>query len=286
IPSVRRASGMASEVVVGEIDSATDWSAALAGCDAIVHLAARTHVMRETAADPLALYRATNTEATLNLARQAALAGVKRLVFLSSIKVNGEGRETPYRETDVPAPEDAYARSKWEAEQGLRALARETGMEVVIIRAPLVYGPGVKGNFAKLVRWVRKGVPLPLGAVHNRRSLLALDNLVDFIALCADRERAPQAANEVFLLSDGEDVSTSELLRKVARAYGVKPRLLPVHASLMWGLANALGMRALACRLLGSLVVDSSKARALLGWRPAVSMDEQLRKMALHDTGL
>jgi nucleoside-diphosphate-sugar epimerase len=180
----------------------------------------------------------------------------------------------------VPAPQDAYAISKWEAEQGLMAIARETGMGVVIIRPPLVYGLDVKGNFAKLVQWVRKGIPLPFGALQNRRSLLALDNLVSFIALCADPAKSPKAANEVFLISDGEDVSTAELLRRVARAYGTKAHLIPVPPAWLRFGARLLGKSAVADRLLGSLVIDSSKARELLGWRPVVTMDEQLQKMA------
>jgi nucleoside-diphosphate-sugar epimerase len=223
---------------------------------------------------------------TLNLARQAAAYGVKRFVFLSSVKVNGECtlNGCAFRAADIPAPEDAYGISKLEAEQGLMDLARETGMEVVIIRPPLVYGPGVKGNFASLVRWVRKGIPLPLGVVHNKRSLVALENLVDFIALCADPERSKLAANEVFLISDGEDVSTNGLLRKVANAYSVAPRLMPIPVLWIRTVARLLGKRAVADRLLGSLVVDSSKAWDLLGWKPVVSMDEQLKNMALHDT--
>lgn len=275
-------------VALGDLDAHTDWSTCLRDVSIVVHLAARAHVMHDPACDPSTEYRKVNVEATLSLARQAARTGVRRFVFMSSVKVNGEATPESHAlsEKDAPAPQDAYAWSKWEAEQGLLALARETGMEVVIIRPTLVYGPGVKGNFAQLVRWVCKGLPLPFGAVDNRRSLLALENLVDFVALCADRERSPQAANEVFLLSDGEDVSTTGLLRKVARAYDVKPRLLPVPIGLMRAVAIAQGKSAVADRLLGSLVVDSSKARALLGWRPVVSMDEQLRKMALHDTSL
>lgn len=242
--------------------------------------------MKEGSGDPLAEYRRVNVQGTLALARQAAQAGVRRFIFLSSIKVNGErtGNGKSFCEADLPLPEDAYGLSKLEAEQGLMPLTQETGMEIVIIRPPLVYGPGVKGNFASMVRWVRKGIPLPFGAVRNKRSLVALENLVNFITLCADPERSPRAANEVFLISDGEDVSTTELLRKVACAYGVSPRLLPVPVGLLRIAAGVLGKRAVADRLLGSLVVDSSKARELLGWKPVISMDEQLRKMALHDS--
>lgn len=273
-------------IATGNLGATQDWRLALDGVAVVVHTAARVHVMQDVARDPLTEYRRVNVKGTLNLARQAAAYGVKRFVFLSSVKVNGEC--TPngctFRTADVPAPEDAYGISKLEAEQGLIDLARETGMEVVIIRPPLVYGPGVKGNFASLVRWVRKGIPLPLGAVHNRRSLVALENLVDFIAVCADSGRSPLAANEVFLISDGEDVSTNGLLRKVANAYNVAPRLMPIPALWIRTVARLLGKRAVADRLLGSLVVDSSKAWDLLGWKPVVSMDEQLKMMALHDT--
>jgi nucleoside-diphosphate-sugar epimerase len=288
VPVVRRSAGMTGEIIVTEIDGQSEWGCVVSGCNTVIHLAARVHVMVDELPDPLGEYRRVNVQGTLNLARNAAQSGVRRFVFMSSIKVNGEhsSTERPLRDDDVPAPEDAYGQSKLEAEQGLVALSRETGMEIVIIRPPLVYGPGVKGNFAQMVRWLRSGMPLPLGAIHNRRSLVALDNLVDFIALCADVERSPLAANQVFLISDDEDVSTTELLRKVGYAYGVTPRLLPVPVHLIQSVASALGKRIVADRLLGSLVVDISKAQELLGWRPVVSMDEQLKKMALHDSGI
>lgn len=270
-----------SAIFVPSLDDATDWSQVLVDVDTVMHCAARAHVMRDRVKDPLAEFRKVNVEGTLALASQAAKAGVRRFVFISSAKVNGESGVC--RENDAPAPHDAYGISKMEAERGLMDLARGSDMEVVIIRPPLVYGPGVKGNFAAMVRWVRKGVPLPLGTVHNKRSLLALDNLVDFIVLCADRERTPRAANEVFLISDGEDVSTTELLRRVARAYGVRARLWPVPAGWLRLGARVLGKTAVADRLLGSLVADSTKAQKLLGWYPPVTMDDQLRKMALHD---
>ncbi len=219
------------------------------------------------------LYRATNTEATLNLARQAAQAGVKRFVFISSIKVNGEGRDAPYRETDAAAPEDAYAISKWEAEQGLRQIARETGLEVVILRPPLVYGPGVKANFQRLLQMVRRGWPLPLGAIHNRRSLLYLGNFVDAIRLCVEH---PAAAGQTFLLDDGEPVSTPELIRAVARAMGRPARLLAVPVGVLEFAGALLGKRAAVARLTGSLWVDSSAIRSRLGWTPPFSMEAGL----------
>ena len=272
--------------LVGELDPNTDWTACSQRVEVVIHCAARSHVMKDKIRDPLAEYRKVNVEGTLALARRAALAGVRRFVFISSIKVNGERTFSgqSFRADDSPAPADAYGASKLEAENGLMVLARETGMEVVVIRSPLVYGPGVKGNFASMVHWVGKGVPLPLGAVHNQRSLVALENLVGFISLCSDAVRSPRAANEVFLISDGEDVSTTELLRKLARAYGVNLRLMSVPVRWIHAAANLLGKRAVADRLLGSLVVDSSKARELLGWTPVISMDEQLKKMAKHDS--
>jgi nucleoside-diphosphate-sugar epimerase len=265
-------------VLVGDISPATDWHEALGGIDVVVHLAARVHVMDDIADDPLAEFRKVNTAGTLDLARQAVAAGVRRFVFVSTIKVNGEGgpeKGAAFSENDVSDPQDPYAVSKWEAEQGLMAIAEETGLEVVIIRPPLVYGPGVKANFRSLMKWVRRGVPLPLGAVHNKRSFVAVDNLVSFIIHCMDH---PKAANEVFLISDGEDVSTTELLQKMARAFGKRTILLPVPVSLMTFVAGLLGKRDVAQRLCGSLQVDISKAREVLGWTPQVSLDEGLMK--------
>lgn len=246
---------------------------------ALIHTAARVHVMDDTAEEPLTEFRKVNTDATLGLAREAARAGVKRFIFLSTIKVNGESTYLgePFSEQDICNSTDPYAISKYEAEQGLLQIAQETGMEVVIIRPPLIYGPGVKGNFASMMRWVGKGIPLPLGAVNNQRSLLALENLLDFITRCLEH---PKAANQVFLLSDGQDVSTTELIQKLAQAQGKKARLLPVPVSLMTMAAGLFGKKAVADRLFGSLQVDSSKAFELLEWSPVVSMDEQLQKMA------
>lgn len=273
-------------VVIGDIDSGTRWNAALHDVDCVVHLAARVHVMDETAVDPLLEFRRVNVDGTINLARQAVVAGVKRFIFISSIKVNGEltTPNHPFSPDDTFIPDDPYGLSKYEAEQGLMEIGegrtekggRRQGMEVVIIRSPLVYGPGVKANFRLLMKWVKRGVPLPLGAVHNKRSFVALDNLVSFIVHCIDH---PKAANEVFLISDGEDVSTTELLQKMARALGKWSFLLPVPVGLMTFVAGLIGKRAVADRLFGSLQVDSSKARDLLGWTPVVSMDESLTGM-------
>lgn len=275
-PVVRLAVGSAHEIIVGNIDAETNWLAALADVDAVVHLAARVHVMDDPAQNPLALYRASNTESTLNLARQTAQAGVKRFVFISTIKVNGEGGDAPYRETDMPVPEDAYAVSKWEAEQGLQQIAADTGLEVVILRPPLVYGPGVKANFLRLMQTVQKGWPLPLGSIRNRRSLLYLGNFVDAIRLCVEH---PAAAGQTFLIDDGEPVSTPELIRAVACAMGRPVRLLAVPVGVLELMGALLGKRAAVARLTGSLHVDSSFIRSRLGWAPPYSMASGLAEM-------
>ena len=264
-------------IVTGDLNPSTDWSIALEGVAVVVHSAARVHVMHDTEADPLTAFRAVNVEGTLNLARQAAAAGVKRFVFISSVKVNGESTQPgrAFTEIHAPNPQDAYGQSKYEAEQGLRQLSAETGMEVVIIRPPLVYGPGVKANFAALMRAVQRGWPLPLGAVHNQRSLVALDNLVDFIVTCITH---PQAANQTFLVSDGQDLSTTELVRGMAQAAGVSARLLPVPVWALQAGASLLRKSDAVQRLCGSLQIDISKARSLLGWVPPVSVEEGLRR--------
>jgi nucleoside-diphosphate-sugar epimerase len=270
--------------LVGEVPD-QDWCnellSALKGVDVVIHTAARAHIMQEQTSDPLEEYRKVNRDATLALARLAAQAGVKRFVFVSSIKVNGEMTRPghSFSPDDEYIPTDPYGLSKYEAEQGLLQIARETDMEVVIIRPPLVYGPGVKANFASMMNWMKKAVPLPFGAIHNKRSLVALDNLIDFMALCADREKSPKAANQVFLISDGEDVSTTQLLQKVAKVQNKQAWLIPIPIGLMTFLAKLSGKGAVASRLFGSLQVDSSKARDLLGWQPVVTMDEQLERM-------
>ena len=239
--AVRRAVSLplgAECVAVGEIDNRTDWYEALRDAGSVVHLAARAYVMHEAGVDPLASFLAINTEGTLNLARQAAQAGVHRFVFVSTIKVNGEGRDTPYTESDLAAPQDRYAISKWEAEQGLRDIAARTGMEVVILRSPLVYGPGVGANFLRLMQVVDKGWPLPLGGVANCRSLIYLGNLVDAIAACLTHSAA---ANKTFLLSDGEDVSTPELIRRLAFTLRRPARLFSVPSFLLRSAGALLG---------------------------------------------
>jgi nucleoside-diphosphate-sugar epimerase len=264
-------------VPVPDLSAQTDWSEALSGAQAVLHLAGRAHVMRELACDPLAEFRATNTAATLHLARQAALAGVRRFVFVSSVKVHGErtAPSRPFDERMVPMPVDAYAISKHEAEQGLRVLAAETGMDVVIVRPPLVYGPGAKANFAALAQAIARGRTLPLGAIDNRRSLVAVDNLVDLLLACLQH---PRAANECFLVSDGEDLSSAELARRLGAAIGRPARLLRVPAALLRAGASLIGRGDAARRLCDNLQVDITKARTLLGWTPPISVDEGLRR--------
>lgn len=265
-------------VAVGSLSSETDWTASVKDVDQIVHLAARVHVMNDKSPDPLAEFRRVNVEGTAALARQASAAGVRRFVFLSSIKVSGEFTEVgeAFTADDVSAPEDPYGVSKHEAEQLLRQISAETGMEVVIIRPPLVYGPGVKANFESMMRWLARGVPLPLAAVaQNRRSLVALDNLVDLIVTCLNH---PAAANQTFLVSDGEDLSTAELLKRMGAAMGHPAHLFylpPVLLKLGATILNKLGIYQ---RLCGSLQLDIAKTRDLLGWTPPVSVDEGLRR--------
>lgn len=264
---------------VGELTPATDWAALVTGVEVVVHTAARVHVLDDTAADPLAEFQRVNVEGTLQLARQASVAGVRRFIFVSSVKVNGESTSggQPFHADDQPAPLDAYGVSKHEAEQALRELALQTGMELVIVRPPLVYGPGVKANFAAMMRWLERGMPLPLGAVDNRRSLVAIDNLVDLLVTCL---RHPAAAGQTFLVSDGEDVSTTQLLRRMGAALGRPARLLPVPPSWLEWSAARLGKGDVARRLCGSLQVDITKTRDLLGWRPPLSLDQGLKKAA------
>ena len=269
-------------VVIGRNDRSADWLDVLVDCDVVVHLAARVHVMQESAADPLDEFRRVNVQSTLNLAQQAATSGVRRFVFVSSIKVNGEATQlgSPFNADDKPSPQDYYGISKMEAEQGLREIARQTGMEVVIIRPPLVYGPGVKANFAVMMRWLKRGVPLPLGVIHNKRSLVGLDNLVDLLVTCITH---PAAANQTFLVSDGEDVSTTELLRRMGQALGCPALLLPVPVGWLKLAAAMVGKQDVAQRLCSNLQVDITKARKLLGWVPPVSLGEGLRRAMCVD---
>ncbi len=272
-----RSARSAGEVAVGEIDARTDWQAALEGCDTVIHLAARVHMMHETAPDPLAAFRSVNVAGTRNLAEQAIRCGVRRIVFASSLKVNGEvGGFAP---GDLPAPEDAYARSKHEAEELLWALSRASGLEAVILRPPLVYGPGVGANFARLLAAVARGLPLPLARIDNRRSLVYVGNLADALVCCASH---PGAAGKTFLISDGEDVSTPELVRRLARAMARPTRLVPVPKTLLRLVAKGLGKSAAAERLLGSLYVAASGLQDELGWQPPHTMQEGLCATTNH----
>lgn len=266
---------------VGEIDGNTDWGGSLSKIDAVVHLAARVHIMCDPAVDPLSEFRRINVAGTINLARRGIEAGIRRFIFLSTIKVNGARTflNQPYTADDMPDPIDLYGLSKLEAERELGNLAHETGLEVVIIRPPLVYGPGVKANFLSLMRCLCKGIPLPLGSIHNKRSLVALDNLVDLIVTCI---RHPAAANQIFLAGDGEDFSTTELLKRLGKYLDKPARLIPVPQKLLEAGFKLVGRDDLAHRLCGSLQVDISRARELLGWTPPVSADEALANTAQH----
>lgn len=261
---------------VGSIDGTTEWDDALYGVDAIVHLAARTHRINERDGGSLSDYQPLNVDGTKRLAAVAAVAGVRRMVFVSSIKVNGERTtDRPYFADDLPAPLNAYGISKRVAEEELMAVASTTGLEAVIVRPPLVYGRGAKGNFARLVNAVRRGVMLPLGSVENRRSLVAVDNLADMLTICVDH---PGAANQTFLVSDGEDISTPELIRRIARIVGRQTRLLPVSPGALRFAGRLAGKGAEIDRLIGSLQVDIDKTRERLKWAPPLSVDEALRR--------
>jgi UDP-glucose 4-epimerase len=267
-----------SERLVGDLAALPDLGDALAGIDCVVHLAARAHVMRDRDPDPEFAFRRANAMATRHLAERAALAGVKRLVFLSSVKVNGEATAgQPFRETDPPAPLDAYGRSKQEAESALREIAASTGLETVVIRPPLVYGPGVKANFRALMTTVAKGLPLPLASIDNRRSLVAVWNLCDLIATCV---RHPGAAGETFLVSDGQDLSTPELVRALGHALGRPARLFPMPPGLLRAVGSVVGRGDQVDRVIGSLQVDGSKAMHLLAWQPPIAIDEGIDRTA------
>lgn len=267
------------QVAVGSIDGATDWSMALRGVDVVIHLAARVHVMSDNAADPLAEFLKANLHGTENLARQAAQANVKRFVYVSSIKVNGE--ETcagqKFSETDEPDPQDPYGISKWQAEQALHRIAQDTGLEIVIIRPPLVYGPEVKGNFAQMLKVLAREISLPLASVHNLRSLVYVENLVDALIVCATH---PSAAGQTYLVCDGEDVSTPDLLRQLATGMGVPSHLFPCPPPLLRLAGKLTGKSQQMERLLGSLRIDSDKICRELGWHPPYTLAEGLRAVA------
>ncbi len=269
------------QIKIDGISSETDWSSALQDVDCIIHAAARVHVMSDRTADPLKEFRQINTEGTLNLAEQAAESGVKRFIYLSSIKVNGEESlpGTQFTPEDIFVPTDFYALSKYEAEQGLLSISKKTTMEVVIIRPPLVYGPGVKANFLTMMRWLHKGLPLPFGAIKNKRSFIALENLIDFIVTCIEHSAA---SNQVFLVADGEDMSMSELLTRLSLALGKQPRLLPINQEFIQLLFKLFGKKDLANRICSSLLIDMTKAKTLLNWNPPVSVDKGLKKTAKY----
>jgi len=269
--------------VSSEIKNDIDYSNALVDVNVVIHSAARAHIMNDNVEEPLEAFREVNSLGTLNLAQQAAEAGVKRFIFISSIKVNGESTQLnkAYNYNDQLLPEDAYGQSKAEAEIGLHKIANETGMEVVIIRPPLVYGPGVKANFGAMMKLAAKNLPLPLGAIHNKRSLVALDNLVDLIITCIGH---PKAANETFLVSDDQDVSTTELLKKMTAAAGKKSWLIPVPMKLIQLAAAMLGKKAVADRLCGNLQVDISHTKEVLGWAPPITLEQGLAR-CFHGKG-
>jgi nucleoside-diphosphate-sugar epimerase len=275
------------QFLVEDFGSKRDFSTSLIGINCVIHLAGKAHVIDKAKAKALSLdeFRKINTELTLDLAKQAVTAGVERFIFLSSIGVNGNQTNVPFLETDTPNPQGSYAFSKYEAEQSLLKLSKDSNLEVVIIRPPLVYGKGAPGNFGRLVKWARAKFmfPLPLGAVHNTRSLIAIDNLVSFIITCTLH---PKAANEIFLISDDDNLSTTRLLKNIAKAFNKKALLLPIPVSWMIFVAKLLGKEVDAVRLFSSLIVDSSKARDLLDWHPVTTMDEQLCKITANEKNI
>lgn len=278
VRSAEQAAKLPAGVEVVQIESIgeeTDWSDALAGVDTVVHLAARVHVMNDTATDPLSAFRQVNVAGTERLARMAATNSVKRFVYISSVKVNGEGALTPYTEHAASAPQDPYGVSKWEAEQILHKIAAETGLEIGILRPPLVYGPGVKANFLRLFKIVDRGIPLPLDSINNHRSLIYLGNLVDAIVACINH---PKASGRTYLVSDDEDVSTPELIRSVAAALDRPARLFPFPPTLMRFAGKLFGKSDAVERLISSLTIDSSKIRQELGWKPPYTLEQGLRE--------
>jgi nucleoside-diphosphate-sugar epimerase len=279
VRSPARLSAGIEQAAVGSIDGTTDWTNALSGVGKVIHLAARVHVMKDAAADPLAEFLKVNLHGTVNLARQAARAGVKRLVYVSSVKVNGE-RTTGTRafaESDQADPQDPYGISKWQAEQALQRIAQETSLEIVIVRPPLVYGPGVKGNFVSLMAAIDKGIPLPLAGARNARSLVYVGNLVDALIACATH---PAAAGQTYLASDGEDVSTAMLVNRIGYALGRNSRSFYFPPGLLRAVAALLGRSEQLDRLFGSLRVSNQKLRDELAWIAPYSMEQGLRATA------
>lgn len=268
--------------IVSSLTTNSDWSVFLKGVQAVVHCAGIAHVPKEAVPDSMIEYKEVNVNGTVNLARQAASTGVRRFVFISSIGVNGSQTfGKPFTAGDTPNPQEAYSQSKWDAEQALQCVAVETGLELVIIRPPLVYGYGAPGSFGRLISAVKLGKWLPLGSVHNRRTFVAVDNLVSFISTCVEH---PRAAGEVFLVGDAEDISTTELLRRIGIAMGTPVKLFPLPVSLMLAGAALFGKSGVVKKVCGDLQVDIAKNREVLGWHPPVSLDEGLRRAVRGDT--
>jgi nucleoside-diphosphate-sugar epimerase len=267
--------GVDEYIQVGDINESTDWQQALAGVDTVIHLAARVHVMNDSEANPINLFRKVNVLGTERLARMAVKAGAKRFIFISSVKVNGEGSQLPYTEKDIPAPQDAYGVSKREAEDLLARIAAETGLQTVILRLPLVYGPGVKANFKNLIKIAGSGLPLPFKSVNNRRSFIYLGNLVDAVSTCIIH---PMAVNETFMVSDGQDVSTPDLIKMIACAMRKKPVLFSLSPGILKALCKIAGKTKELEKLTGSLYVDISKIRNLLGWKPPFTLEEGIKE--------
>jgi len=263
---------------INEIDGNTDWFQALTAVSCIIHCAAKTHMMNNDKQNSLSSFRKINVKGTLNLAKQASACGVKRFIFLSSIKVNGERTEKSsiFRHNDIPKPEDSYGKSKWEAEKGLWEISKQTGLEVVIIRAPLVYGPGVKGNLERLIKIIKSRIPLPFSLIKNQRSLVGIDNLVDLIVRCIDDHKA---SGNTFLVSDEEDISTPDLVRQIASSMGLSVRLFPIPLSLLKFFGFLLGKKTEIDRLVGSLRIDNSYTKEILNWTPPLSVEEGIRRM-------
>lgn len=263
--------------LIKNIDGNTDWSEVLEAQTTVIHTAARAHVMKENTNDQIDLYRSTNVEGTLKLAQQAAAMGVKRFIFISSIKVSGEHTKEgmAFSHNDTPNPQDAYGYSKLDAELGLMEINKKTKMEVVIIRPPLIYGSGVKGNFSQLMKIIQKGIPLPFGSINNKRSLIGLDNLIDLIITCMGH---PNAAGQILLASDGQDLSTTELLNCLAQALNMRPRLIKIPQKLLINVLKLFGKQDVSQRLFGSLQVDITRTRELLDWSPPYSVEEGMNK--------
>lgn len=273
--NVRDVSGVDEYIQVGDINESTDWLRAIQGVDFVVHLAGRAHVMDEQESDSASVYHRINVLGTKRLAEQAAQSGVKRFIFISSVKVNGEGSQVSYTERDVPVPQDAYGISKREAEDSLACVALETGLQMVILRLPLVYGPGVKANFKNLIKIAGSGLPLPFKGINNRRNFIYLGNLVDAIIACITH---PLAAGETFLVSDGQDVSTPDLIKMIACTMNKKAVLFFLHPSILKALCKIVGKDKELEKLTGTLLVDSSKIRNLLGWKPPFAFEQGIQE--------